>query len=267
MDGFRIRSCLFAALLAVLASCSIKEDRSGCPCLLTVDLSLALNVELTPPSWWERGLTIALFREDRCFRQASLWYEEAGPEWETQVEKAEIGVVGMLGWNAGAVSGLEIRYPEGCQSDALYVSSRTVPCYGETARTRLEMEKQFSNVTIEGLDTFSAQMQVTATCNGLNLMTRQALEGVFRFPLSCDSEGICRFRMPRQSSDDVRILLLDSEGHLDNAIPLGAYMTEIGYVWDAPSLSDVFIRIDFVTASISVTVDDWTQVIAFPYTL
>lgn len=258
---------MLAAWMAVLSSCSVKEDRSGCPCLLTVDLSQTLDVELTPPSRWERGLTLALFREELCFRQATLQYEEAEPEWECRVEKGEVGVVGLLGWDAGILTGIEIRYPEGCESDPLYVSSRTVPCFGETARTRLEMEKQFSNVTIEGLDSFSAQLQVAAGCNGLNLMTRQALEGSFRFSLSCDPDGICRFRLPRQCSDEVKILVLDADGHLDNAIPLGTYMTEIGYDWNAPSLADVFIRIDYMTAFLSITVDDWTQVIDFPYTL
>ena len=72
--------------------------------------------------------------------------------------------------------------------------------------------------------------------------------------------------MPRQEGDDLKILLWGADGHLDNSIPLGAYMTDIGYDWHAPSLSDVSIRVDFVTASISITVGDWTQAIEFPYT-
>lgn len=267
MKGFRLISCLFAALLCTAVSCSVREDRSACPCVLVVDLSGTLDLARTPASWWDKGLSIALFRENRCFRQAALRYEEAEPEWECRVEQGEVGVVGVLGQDAGLLSGSELRYPEGCEADALYVSSRVVPCYGEEVRTSLELSKQFSRVTIEGLDVFSASLQVTAVCNGLDLLTRQALEGPFRFPLRCDADGCCRFRLPRQASDEVRILLLDADGHLDNAIPLGAYMTEVGYDWNAPSLSDVFVRIDYITEAITVTVDDWTQVIAFPYTL
>ena len=265
MKGFRLSSCLLAALLCA-ASCSVREDRSGCPCVLVVDLSDALDEARTPPAWWDKGLSLALFREGRCFKQAAFRYEDAGPEWECRVEQGDIGVAGVLGLDAGLTAGTQVQYPEGCESDALYVSSQIVPCYGEEARTRLELYKQFSRVTIEGLETFSASMQVTAVCNGLDLLTRQALEGPFRYPLSCGEDGRCHFRLPRQASDEVRILLLDAQGHLDNAIPLGAYMTEAGYDWDAPSLSDVLVRIDYVTESISVTVDDWTQVIEFPYT-
>lgn len=267
MKGFRLRSCLLAVLLCAAVSCTVREDRSGCPCVLVVDLSPALDAALTPPAWWDKGLCLSLFRDGRCFRQAAFRYEEAGPVWECRVAPGEIGVVGVLGLDAAMAAGTEVRCSEGCESDELYVSSQVVPCYGEEARTQLELYKQFSRVTVEGLDAFSAPMQVTAVCNGLDLLTRQALEGPFRFPLTCGADGRCRFRLPRQASDEVRILLLDAQGHLDYAIPLGAYMTEVGYDWNARSLSDVLVRIDYVTASVSVTVDDWTQVIEFPYNL
>lgn len=268
MGRIRIKSCLLAALLALPLSCSIKEDRSACPCLLTVDLSRTLDAGITPPSWWDKGLYIALFKDGNgCFSKDKLKLSEAQPEYDYRVEKGDVGVTGILGLDAGSLSGNEIRYREGCQSDRLYVSSRVVPCYGEVARTALEMYKQFSNIEITGLDTFDYRMEVTAGCDGLDVLSRQALEGTFRFVLTCDPEGVCRFRMPRQDKDDLKILLWRADGQLDNALPLGAYLTKIGYDWNAPSLSDVSIHVDFVTASISITVDDWTQSITFPYTI
>ena len=110
-------------------------------------------------------------------------------------------------------------------------------------------------------------MEVTAGCDGLDVLARKALEGPFRFALTLDPDGACRFRMPRQEKDDLKILLWGADGHLENAIPLGAYLTAIGYDWHAPSLSDVSVSVDFVTASISITVGDWSQTIEFPYTL
>ena len=267
MDRIRIRSCLLAALLTLPLSCSIKEDRTACPCLLTVDLSRTLDAGITPPAWWDKGLQISLFRNQECFLSENHRLGQVQPAYDYPVEKGDVGVTGILGLEAGILSAREIRYREGCQADRLYVSSRVVPCYGETARTVLEMYKQFSNIEIRGLDSFDYRMEVTAGCDGLDVLERKALEGPFRFVLHCDEDGVCRFRMPRQEHDDLRILLWDASGHLDNAIPLGAYMTGIGYDWHAPSLSDVSIHVDFVTASISITVDDWTQVVEFPYTI
>ena len=267
MDRIRIKSCLLAALLALPLSCSIKEDRSGCPCLLTVDLSRTLDAGITPPSWWDKGLCIVLFKEHTPFCSDKFKLSDAPLEVDYRVEKGDVGVTGILGLDAGALSGNEIRYREGSQSDRLYVSSRVVPCHGEVARTALEMYKQFSNIEITGLDSFDYRMEVTAGCDGLDILSREALEGSFRFILTCDEEGICRFRMPRQDRDDLKILLWRADGQLDNAIPLGAFLTQIGYDWNAPSLSDVSVHVDFVTASLSITVEDWTQEIEFPYTL
>ena len=224
MGRIRIESLLFAALLALPVSCTIKEDRTDCPCLLTVDLSRTLDAGITPPSWWDKGLQIVLFKDHNPVLKSSLSLSQAQPECDFRVEKGDVGVAGILGLDAGVLSGSEIRYREGGQSDRLYVSSRVVPCYGETARTVLEMYKQFSNIEILGLDSFGLRMEVTAGCDGLDVLAQ-------------------------------------------NAIPLGAYLTAIGYDWHAPSLSDVSVSVDFVTASISITVGDWSQTIEFPYTL
>ena len=267
MIRIRIRSFLLPALLLILSSCSIKEDRNGCPCRLTVDLSRVLDPGMTPPSWWDRGLVLALYSGDGEFDRMLCRYEEARPEYDFLVPKGEVGVSGILGLSRGVLSGREIHYPEGVESDKLFVSAPTVACHGETARTVLEMNKQFSQVEIAGLESFDFRMEVTAGCSGLDVLTCEALEGRFRLPIECGDDGLCRFRMPRQNTDDLMILLYDTGGHLDNSIPLGLFLTDIGYDWHAASLSDVSVRVDYVTASVSITVGGWTQTIEFPYTL
>ncbi len=267
MGRSRIKSFLLATLLVLLSSCSIKEDRTLCPCWLIVDLSKVLDAGTTPPSLWDQGLCIALFSSRQVIDSLSLGYEEAHAEYGFHVAKGDVGVVGMLGLDCAERSGHTIWVTEGCQADKLYLSTQLVACYGEEARAILDVKKQFSRVEIWGLDSFRCRMEVTAGCSGLDLLTAEALEGPFRYPLVCEEDGACRFRMPRQREDDLKILLYDADGHLDNSIPLGRYMTDIGFDWDAPSLADVSIRVDFVTATVNITVGDWTHAYVFPYTL
>ena len=85
--------------------------------------------------------------------------------------------------------------------------------------------------------------------------------------LTCEADGVCRFRLPRQSGNDIMILLYDESGRLDNRIPLGLYLEEIHYDWMAPSLTDVSLYIDRVMASVSISVSGWTYTIEFPYTI
>ena len=269
MRRIRFKSLLLPALFALLASCSIKEDRSGCPCLLTVDLSLILDAGITPTTWWDKGLHIALFElSTGADTHSSYPYEETLDEYVYRVAKGDDGVSGIVGLDECILSGREVRCPEGCQSDPLYVSGKTVSCEGEEARTVLEMNKQFTMVEITGLASFDYRMEVTAGSSGLDILTRKALEGRFRYPLVCGEDGVARFRLPRQGTDDVLVLMYDREdGHLDNAFPLGRYLTEIGYDWDAVSLADVSVHVDSVTISVSITVEGWTHSLEFPYVL
>ena len=63
MSSIRIKPSLLTLLLSLLFSCTVKEDRSACPCLLTVDLSKSLDAGITPPSLWDRDLQLFLFPE------------------------------------------------------------------------------------------------------------------------------------------------------------------------------------------------------------
>ena len=265
MLSIRMNPRLLTLLLALLSACTVKEDRSACPCLLTVDLSNTLDAGITPPSLWDRDLNLFLFPESGEEVRQVIRYEEAVPEYVFRVAKGDVGVSGVLGLESGIVEGTVLSVPEGRQADGVYVSSDRVPCFGEEARTVLEMYKQFVNVEVFGLDSLGRRMEVTAACSGLDLLTCEALPGRFRCPLVCDADGVCRFRLPRQTGNDILILLYDEAGRLDNRIPLGLYLEEIHYDWSAPSLTDVTLYIDRVMASVSISVSGWTYTIEFPY--
>ncbi len=267
MSSIRIKPSLLTLLLSFLFSCTVKEDRSACPCLLTVDLSKSLDAGITPPSLWDRDLQLFLFPESGEELRQVIRYEEAEPEYVFRVAKGDVGVSGVLGLDSGIVEGCVWTLPEGVQSDGIYVSSDRVSCLGEEARTVLEMNKQFVNVEITGLDSLGRRMEVTAACSGLDLLSCEAVPGRFRCPLACEADGVCRFRLPRQSGNDILILLYDETGRLDNRIPLGLYLEEIHYDWSAPSLTDVSLYIDRVMASVSISVSGWTYTIEFPYTI
>ena len=75
MRGIRIGLLLLLATL--LSSCSIKEDRSVCPCQLTVDASRLLDGTLTPPSWWDKGLRILVMQDEAVLHAPLYRLEEA----------------------------------------------------------------------------------------------------------------------------------------------------------------------------------------------
>ena len=267
MKHNRIKSCLATAILLGCTSCSVKEDRSVCPCFLTVDLSTVLDAESTSPSLWNKGLDLLLISGGNPFVHDRISYEEALYKYEYLVPRTDNGVIGILGADNGVIDGDRMLLPEGSQSDALYVSSEMVPCQGETAFSSLKMFKQFSKVEITGLQSFDFVKEVSAGSSGLDLMTRSALPGRFRYILECDEDGVCTFLLPRQADDRVIILLYGKDGKLDNSIPLGQYLSASGFDWNAENLADVSVNVDRTMAFINITIGGWTHTVDFTYTL
>lgn len=208
-----------------------------------------------------------LFYSEEKIQHDCITYEEALYKYEYLVPRGDVGVVGVLGVDAGVLDGELIQYPEGAQSDALYVSSELVSCREETAFSSIKMYKQYSRVEIYGLESFDYVKEVTAGYSGIDLMTRSAVPGRFRFVLECDDEGVCTFRLPRQADDGVIILLYGKDGRLENTIPLGQYLTASGFDWDAENLADVSVNVDKTMAFISITIGGWTHTVEFTYTL
>lgn len=267
MDMAWIKNCFALLLVAAIPSCSIKEDRDLCPCLLTVDLSGPLDPAITHPSLWNDGLLLSFFRQSEQISYDALRYDEAEQYYRHDVEKGDVGVVGILGLHDGSLSGRTVCQAEGMQADPLYVSSFVVQCYGETAYTALTMRKQFTNVEITGLDKSDLDAVVTASGSSLDVLDCKSLGGGFRYDLGCVRDEVCTFRLPRQPDDNVQIMLYDKSGTLKDCIPLGRYMTACGYEWDALSLDDVSVNVDKITASVTVVVSDWSMSVEFPYVL
>ena len=269
MDSRWIRlPALLGAAISLLTACSVKEDRSPCPCLLTVDLSETLNESVTPVSLWDKGLKLSVSDAGKhVFYSASYDYDSVRPEYCISVNRGDVIVAGILGVDKGLVSGTEYHVSENCQADRLFVSSSMVECEGEESYCALKMYKQYSEIRISGLDSLDYRMEVVAGCAGLDLQTRRALPGQFRYELSCDDDGLCCFRMPRQSDDELQIIMYDASGHMSKSIPLGMYMTDMGYDWDAESLSDVTVNVDKVTVAVTISINGWSGSIKFPFTI
>ena len=269
MERAWIKSLMLeGALILLFSSCSVKEDRSPCPCLLTVDLSRTLNESITPPALWDRGMSLVLYDSGGSeILKSGYEFESARQTYEYAVPRGDVSISGVMGLKDGFIAGGNYLLPVGKESDRLYVSSGLADCCGEEALFMLEMYKQFSEITVTGLDSFEMRLEATAGSNVLDLKSRKAVPGRFRFDLLADDEGVCRFRLPRQVEDDLQIIMYDADGRLNNSIPLGKYLTDTGFDWDALSLDDVTVNVDRVTVSVSIAISGWSNIYEFPYTI
>ena len=130
---------LTAVLLFTLLSCSVKEDRSLCACRLTVDLSSCTGAGDL--------IRIRVLTADEIIERDFIPGEDS-PYYEIPVSKGSCSLEAFLcpqGLQAGS-GGISVAPGESCPE--LYAFCSSFQAAGETAGQKVELHKQFSQITL-----------------------------------------------------------------------------------------------------------------------
>ena len=244
------------ALLALFTSCSIKEDRSECPCYL--ELVADSRMEQLP----EQRFLLSVFNgSNTAFREVFSvgWLD--GSEYPTiQLRRGYVDVNALWGAFHGVVSGYRYIIPEGMQMDSLYsCTSRRVDATGELAVASIFDAKQFCTIDIklvpEELESPFSLLMRGNVC-GVDLRNLEPSHGKFRTLVREYAPSRFSVRVPRQYDASLSLdFLLD--GAVVSSFDLGARIQQMGYDWKAESLEDIQIEIDYANARISINVGGW----------
>lgn len=251
-----------AATLALLTSCTVKEDRVPCPCYLNV--SFADRASIVKPVGllgWDEG-------SGERFR-ALVDVAEHDPYWVKAVRKGLLRLAAWTGAGTAVVTGHQVVIPEGAQCDSLYAYFTDVDCTGEMAYAEVTLRKQFATVRVDILKSASQMRDYTFSVRGgsrgFDLLTFDPVPGPFRFdPEPATGERVISFRVPRQA-DNSLALAIWYRGQYLGEFPLGTYIARTGYSWTAEELQDIYIVIDLVLGQVTVTVEDWEEGVTFPF--
>jgi len=253
---YRTRAGLAATLAVLLCgilSCTVKEDRTPCPCYLNVSFAdrdaIAHPVTL---AGWDGG---ALFREE-------IDVGEHDPCWTKAVRKGMLTLTACMGGMASDLRGHSVMIPAGSQADSLYAFHTEVDCTGETAYAHVTLLKQFATVSVD-LHKTPARMQelsfiVRGTSCGFDLLDHRPVEGAFLYAVPQAKAGTLDFRIPRQK-DDGLTLEVSRDGERLGLFPLGRFIRLTGYDWKAYELKDIRISIDLVLGEALISVDGWEE--------
>lgn len=239
---------LLAALVvypAALLSCSIKTDRSDCPCRLSIIMDSPMpqqNLQLTREKFpvMEKAIVKEDFSAGVCV-----------------VDVVRGKYVFSICCGSPVVS-------EGKQCDSLYVWSSMdmldVNC--EEAAIYPEMHKQFATlimeISIENFGSGELDMRITGDVCGLDVSDLKPCPG--RFACSPDQIGEGEFlaRIPRQSNEDNALKAeLVRDGVTMAVLPLGEYIAYTGYDWSEQDLGDVYIQVSCIETEFGVEVMNW----------
>lgn len=216
-------------------SCTVLEDRTDCPCYLTIDL----------PDQYERlfidissvdGFEVAEYVRPSSFPDGLILAVPRG--------RMRVSVSDRDDW----------IIPLGEDCPELYFAVDELDTDVEAVTLEPRMCKQYCTMTIvmDGAGERLPVMKVRGDVCGYDVFG-QPLPGEFLHRLESSS-----LRVPRQRGPT---LLLEVGNTL--TLPVGLYLEEAGYDWNESDLQDVTLEIHSREAMVSVATDKWRKSLSF----
>ena len=249
-------------LMTVLFSCSVKEDRSDCPCYLEVDLSQTDAAYVRLNAWC--GMA-SVFSESVPRSRRDDFHEYRVPRGQVLLSAYRETPGLFLNGNVLAIT-------EGSQMDSLFACTTRVDTDAEVVHETIRLQKNFTTVSVIFEDEADGRpadcrMEVYGTVAGVNARTLMPMSGRFFCIAGKADEGGYAFRLPRQMDAELSAVLYSPDGGLMDIYHLGDLIQKAGFDWSRESLGDIEIRVDKPEAGFTITVKEWDGPVSFSVTI
>ena len=282
----RLLFVMWMAGMLFLSSCSIKEDRDGCPCWMTVDLSDVAESRWKSPEVQSNieHQDVAKSPESRSNVAENVLLrlrgnsDEDAVEYEYQMTEAVRADAGALEYEVprgavgvSAVNPVRLTIPVGEQMDSLYGFFKMYHTRCESVLCDVELHKEFCTVSFTlGEEGYSSpyDIEVWGNVAGVSAWDLMPVMGEFRYA-PVQRNGVYQVRVPRQVDNSLELVMLeipdqvgyDGERVVVDRLPLGEYIARSGYDWTAEDLADVNVALDLEMQQVMITVSGWDGVV------
>lgn len=232
MRKIAILALMHAAL--ALVSCSVREERGGCPGWLHLELS-SRSVDLSG------GLPTKVSVFHRGGKEVVSLSDAVPEEW-IPVEKGRVEVNALLG------NGASDPPAWGEESDSLWAFSASFTMDEGEKSLEVRLHKRFATIWFvfeENPDPESSCLMIRSRDDFRCILDTSGGETTARLPAS---GGDAPLELRCLSSDEKRLLW---------KWDLGEALLAAGYDWGAEDLSDARVRVSFAPLDISITVVPW----------
>ncbi len=237
--------------LMLCAGCSVKEDRSVCPCRLVLDFS---EVDTTLLSYADVEIT----SQDGYLFEERIESDGFSPEYMVTVPRRQLQ---LCVWNGreGFEYGDGLRIPYGEEAPEVYFHSSAIDAECEKLREVVRMRKNHCRMTVvmKGEDVNPVAVSIIGNVDGYAADGRPT-SGSFRCSSEVASDGSCTVVLPRQNDNSLIMELEDGSGVLKK-FPIGEYIAESGYDWTAPDLVDITVGLDFAVTHLTLVIQGWEK--------
>ncbi|MDD6254173.1 MAG: hypothetical protein ACI3ZO_04885 [Candidatus Cryptobacteroides sp.] len=258
-----------AVLVFSAESCSLKEDRKACPCMLTVYFGNASDSDgeaILTVSPAQSGRDVLLSGGQGFLIQESIFPSDYQYGYSEEVPRTHITVSAIQGLKNSTLSGNNVIIADGSDSDRLFIYSETIDCQCENASATARLHKGWASLEIStgNYGELSGRLEITVSgnINGIDVLSGKPAEGKFecRARLFDEDFGTYELNLPRQISGkrDLFIKMTDiSEGKELLHCCLSDILENAGYDWDKENLDDIRLDFDQIDCSFTVRICDW----------
>ena len=231
--------------LLLVPSCSIKEDRTACPCSLTVELT---DLPVRP---------VVLRVTGEGYTMTEVVHADTALV--LLVPKGEMAVSAVGG--ALAEGDGSVRIQEGEDAPPLYLFYADVSTAAEQVVLPISLHKQYCTIELlfKGPPGYGPPFEVAVEgFYGGWEPDGSPAPGPFSRRLLPGSDGRATLRLPRQGDDSLLMHIVFSD-QVVRTFALGSYMAAAGYDWSAQDLEDLTLQVDISLTSVTISSDMWTR--------
>lgn len=254
----------------LVCSCSIKEDRTLCPCNLNLDYSLIRGDDRLADS--ENSVMLLTVPHQLTSRLRIGDYPQGQ---SVVIARKDSFLSCYLGYTPERISEGRLIIPEGEDGDAFFSYHEQISIGPDTEEVFVtpRLCNEFTRVVVCFVDNDSASKEYSlmakSSTGGLDLSTGRPTEGKFTCNMPSIDGKSFSFNMPRQKNRDIVIEVLSARdsGFLYD-IKLCDELDRASYDWNAESLPPlVLINIERQNIIVDVKIIDWNEAVYFNYYL
>lgn len=247
---------LSSLYLGVFLSCSVIEDRTPCPCRLTLLLKNCSQDDMV--DIFESNPSCS-FLSHEAVRTGQI-----NSRYIRSIPRGDVNVMAVCGLQKIQVEGSKLLIPVQEQSDSIFLYSRSICLNGDEAVDTAVLHKHFAvlNIRLEKppADSGTYSVRIRGAVAGIDAISGRPLDGEFSFnPVAEDAEGTkYSVRVPRQGEGPMIMELVRNGEKMDD-LDIGSKIVQSGYSWNEADLDDIWLSVDCARLFISLTIQEWEE--------
>ena len=249
---------IFMAIVTASASCSLKEDRDGCPCHLIIGLDNAVG---------NGNADIFIFQDGEEVLADNVVPADYPEGYRCEAGRRPASVTVIQGLKENIIHEGRLVIKNGNDADRLFLYNETLQCGSETVMAAADLHKNWTTLEIslaaeagEDSPAGNVRIDISGGICGMDLRNGAPVRGDFQCIARLADSGFAVYavNLPRQiSSEDEILIAVSRNGKELFSCDISEAISRTGFDWSKPDLDDIRLRLDYISALFDVEIAEW----------